>query len=362
MLERGKISGIALALILMNLVGATAVVALPAVTARSALRDAWLTPVVSAVSGIVVIMLVTALGRRFPDKSLMEYTQDILGSWPGKAVGVLYLFFFFQSTGVIIREFGELLSATIMPRTPILLFSTTIVLLAAYSVRSGLEVIGRLSELLLPWVLILYYVIILLGLQKADFSRLLPMLENGFAPVLLGSLTPLGWMGEVLLLGMILPYLSKPHQGRKIGIWSVIILGFLLVVDEIANITVFGQEVARLKYPTFMIPSEILLGGFLRIDALFVLLWTAGLLTKLAIFYYVSVLGTAQLCNLRDYKPIVLPIGVILTAFSILSFQNAAEIPTHITKGFPPFAYLFEWALPLALLLIAIIRGAKPKY
>lgn len=362
MLERGKISGIALALILINLVGATAVVSLPAVTAKSALRDAWLTPVVSAVSGIFVILLVTALGRRFPGKSLIEYTQDILGSWPGKAVGLLYLFFFFNSSGVITREFGELLSATVMPRTPILIFNTVIVLLAAYSVRSGLEVLARLSELLLPWVITLYTVIILLGLQKADFSRLLPVLENGFAPVLLGSLTPLGWVGEVLLLGMILPYLSKPHQGRKIGIWSVVILGVLLVIDEIANITIFGREVTRLKYPTFMIPSEILLGGFLRIDALFVILWTAGLLTKLAIFYYVTVLGTAQLLKLKDYKPIVLPVGVIITALSILSFQNAVEIPPHITKDFPAFAYFYEWLIPLLLLLIAIIRGAKPKY
>lgn len=362
MLERGKISGIALALILINLVGATAVVALPAVTAKSALRDAWLTPVVSAFSGIFVILLVTALGRRFPGKSLIEYTQDILGSWPGKAVGLLYLFFFFNSSGVITREFGELLSATVMPRTPILIFNTVIVLLAAYSVRSGLEVLARLSELLLPWVITLYTVIILLGLQKADFSRLLPVLENGFAPVLLGSLTPLGWVGEVLLLGMILPYLSKPHNGRKIGIWSVVSLGFLLVIDEIANITVFGREVTRLKYPTFMIPSEILLGGFLRIDALFVILWTAGLLTKLAIFYYVTVLGTAQLLKLKDYKPIVLPVGVIITALSILSFQNAVEIPIHITKHFPAFAYFYEWLIPLFLLLIAIIRGVKPKY
>ncbi|MDD4237624.1 MAG: endospore germination permease [Desulfotomaculaceae bacterium] len=362
MLEKGKIPSIALFLLLVNLVSATAIVSLPAATARFAGRDAWLVPIISTISGIIVILLVTALGRRFPGKSLIEYTQDILGGWLGKTVGVFYLFFFIQTSGVIIREFGELLGTLVMPRTPIVVFCTVIVLLAAYSVRSGLEVIGRLAELILPLATIFYIAVFLTTWQKVDFSRLLPVLENGFAPVLLGSVIPLGWRGEVLLLAMLLPCLAEPRKGRMIGIWSVVLLGLLLLFNEIIIIALFGPTLNRLIFPTFIIPSEILVGGFLRVDSIMVIVWMSGILLKLAIFYYATVLGTAQLLNLKDYKPVVLPIGVILTAFSILSFENYVEIPAHVIKGFPGWAYLFEWVIPLALLLIAVIRGFKPKY
>lgn len=362
MLEKGKISGVALVFMLMNLVGATAVVFLPAITAKFAKQDAWMAAAISTIPGILVILIVTELGRRFPGKTIMEYLQILLGNWIGKAVGVLYLFFFLHTNGVIIREFGELLVTMMMTRTPIIVIHTVFIALAAYAVRSSLEVLGRLLELTYPWVLILYAAILLFALQKAEFHRLLPMLENGFKPILLGSVTPSGWRGEVVLLVMLLPYLAEPSKGRKLGIRAVIIIGVILVANAAINTAIFGPEVARLVFPTFTISSKLLVGGFLRVDVIIIINWLAGMLTKISIFYYAAVLGTAQLLNLKDYKPVVLPIGVILTALSILVVENSVEIPAYFTSGYPPFAYLFEWVIPLILLMIAMARGFKKKY
>ena len=230
-----------------------------------------------------------------------------------------------------------------MPRTPILIFHISIVLLAAYSIRSGLEVIGRLSELILPWVIILYVTVILFSLQTADFQRLLPVLENGFSPVLLGSVVTFGWWGEVVVLAMLLPYLAVPRKGKTIGVWSVLLLSFILIFDAVINTALFGPEAARTVFPSFMILSEVLVGGFLRIDAVFVIFWMSGILVKLAIFYYAAVLGTAQLLNLSDYRPVVLPIGVIQTAFSILLFKNSVEIDALRIEAFP--VSLYFWLL-----------------
>lgn len=362
LLEKGKISGVALVFMLINLVGATAVVFLPAITAKFAKQDAWLAAAASTIPGILVILLVTALGRRFPGKTIMEYLPSILGNWLGKAVGVLYLFFFLHTNGIIIREFGELIGTMLMPYTPIIVIHAVFVTLAAYAIRSGLEVLGRLLELTIPWVLILSISILLFGLQKAEFSRLLPVLENGFKPILMASITPSAWRGEVVLLAMLLPYLAEPRKGRKWGIWAVIILGAFLIIDAAINTAIFGPEAARLVFPTFTIASTVLIGGFLRVDVILIIIWLASMLTKIAAFYYVAVLGTAQLLSLKDYKPVVLPIGVILTALSLLVVENSVGIPAYVTSGFPPFAYLFEWVTPLALLLIAMARGFKKKY
>lgn len=53
----------------MNVVGATAVVFLPAIAAKFAGRDAWMTAVIATFPGVLVILLVTELGRRFPRKN-----------------------------------------------------------------------------------------------------------------------------------------------------------------------------------------------------------------------------------------------------------------------------------------------------
>ena len=61
MLEKGKISAFAFFLIVFNGIGATAVVFLPAMAAKYAGRDAWLTAVFPAVLGIIIVLLVILL-------------------------------------------------------------------------------------------------------------------------------------------------------------------------------------------------------------------------------------------------------------------------------------------------------------
>ena len=209
---------------LINVVGATGVVFLPSVAAKFAKQDAWMTTGISTIPGIVVVLLVTELYRKFPGKTIIEYSQFILGDWIGKVVGVLYLFFFIHTNAIIIREFSELVLSMLMPRTPLIVFHLIFVILAAYAVHSGLEVIGRVLEFTFPWVLILYTALLLFGLEVAEFNKLFPMLENGIKPVLLGSITPSAWRGKVVLLAMYLPHLAKSGNGRILGIWSMIIL------------------------------------------------------------------------------------------------------------------------------------------
>ena len=358
LLEKGKISNVALVFMLINVVGATAIVFLPAVAAQFAKQDAWMTPAIASIPGIAVILLVTELGRRFPDKTITEYLPIIMGNWVGKAIGFLYIFFFIHTNGVIIRELGELFRNMLLPNTPILIIHSTVILLAAYAIYSGLEVIARVLETIFPLIILLFIVVLLFGLQNAEFQRLLPILENGFSPVLMGSVTPSAWRGEVVILAMYLPYLAEPQKGRILGFWAVILLTVFLVPDAVINTAVFGPSISRLVFPTFTIAREV--GGFL--DVILLVLWVPVMVTKITQFYYASVLGTAQLFNLKDYKPLVLPIGVILSALSILVVENSAEIPVYITTSFPPFAYFFEWGIPLVLLLVAIARGFKPKY
>ncbi len=357
MLEKGKISGLAFFFISMNIVGATAVVFLPAVAFKFAGRDAWLTAVLAIIPGIAVVLLVTDLHRRFPGKTLIEYLQIIIGQWPGKLVGILFLFFFIHTNAFVIRQSGEMLAILTMPRTPVIVFNAVLVLLAAYAVRSGLEVIARLFELLTPGITILYTLILLFGLQKAEFHNLLPVLENGLAPVLLGSLSPAAWQGEVVVLAMILPYLVKPHMGRNLAIRSAFVIGSILTAGAVVIAAVYGPMAARLVLPIFSIPSEIIVGGFLRIDVFVIIIWMAIVLLKASVLYYAAVLGTAQLLNLKDYRPVILPLGVFMTALSVLAVNNSAEILSYITFSWPPFAFLFELVIPLALLLIAVARG-----
>jgi spore germination protein KB len=195
-----------------------------------------------------------------------------------------------------------------------------------------------------------------------DFKNLFPVLENGIMPVIRASLDPIAWRGEIILLAMFLPYLARPGEAGRCAIWAVVVIGLILTGDALADTAVFGPEIARLTFPTFELVRQVSIARFLeRIDAVMVAIWMAGMFGKIALFYYAAVLGSAQLAGLKDYRPLVLPLGAILAALSYATAENTPELVEFIVKTGPPYTYVFEYIIPTALLLVAAARGQGAK-
>lgn len=74
--------------------------------------------------------------------------MDILGLWPGRLVGLLYLLFILVLASTTIRELGEIINVAFLPQTPKIIIVLIGVLLSTYIVISGLEVINRVF---CPW-------------------------------------------------------------------------------------------------------------------------------------------------------------------------------------------------------------------
>lgn len=357
LMEQGKISGRQTVYLLIALVASTALIFLPAITARDAGRDAWLAPVLSTVPGIYVALIITALGKRFSGQTLIQYLQVVLGTWPGKVVGLSYLLFFLHTNSVVLREFGEGM-ALIMVRTPIVVFMVLMLLLCAWVVRGGLEVLARVVELTYPVVILVFVVMVILAALDMDFSNLLPVLENGLKPVIKASVAPGAWRGEIILLAMFLPYLARPGEGRRSAVLAVLILGLILTFDAIASTAALGPEVSRLTFPTLSLIRDVTVSFLERIDPLVLAIWIIGIFGKIGLFYYATVLGAAQLVNLKNYQPLVFPVGVLTMALAVQSAENFTHLTVYLAGIWPLLAIIFEYIIPTVLLVAAAIRGS----
>ena len=357
MLEKGRISGFQTILLLINLVTATAVMLVPSISTSIAGRDAWLTPMVATLPAIYQALIICSLGKKFPGQTLIQYLQTVFYTWPGKALGLSYLFFFIHTNSIIVREFGELIKHTIMPQTPLVVFNVVILLLCAYAISGGLEVLARIIEIAIPYIIIMVMLLVALTAKDANLNNLLPILENGLLPVFNASLVPSAWRGEVILLAMFLPYLAKPEQAKRYAIIVQILICFLVSVNIIAMIAVLGpNSTARLSFSTYSLIRDYSIG---RSDAFVIILWVTSIFGKVSLFYYATAIGTAQLFNLKDYRNLVLPIGILLSALSTQVVQSNIELVEYLSKPFPPFAYVFEYVIPTIILVIAKVRGMK---
>ncbi|GJM76967.1 hypothetical protein HMSSN036_91830 [Paenibacillus macerans] len=114
---------------------------------------------------------------------MTEIIETVLGKWVGKIVSLLLVVSFFSAPTAVMNDLGDFMTTQLIPETPIeaiiILFGAVVLM----GVRLGVEVIARSAELLFPWFLLLYFLLVVLVAFNIDPRHLQPVLENGFPPI-----------------------------------------------------------------------------------------------------------------------------------------------------------------------------------
>ncbi|HAG06633.1 MAG: putative membrane protein, partial [Clostridia bacterium 62_21] len=238
-------------------------------------------------------------------------------------------------------------------------FCILIVAVAAYAVRNGLEVLSRFNQLFIPLVGLLA-IVFALSVKDMKIARLLPVFDAGLIHIVKGGVTPAMWLGQIVTFAMIIPYLNRPRDAHRVATLSLLLIGFFLTASILEALLIFGPNVsAAWVFPTFNAVRVVSIANFLeRLESVIVAVWVLGAFVKVGVFYYAAVLGSAQWFGLRDYRPLVAPVGVLLVALSILLWgENIVEMLYFLTEVYAPFSLLvFEVGIPLLLLIVALAR------
>jgi spore germination protein KB len=260
------------------------------------------------------------------------------------------------------RYLAEFMTSVPMPETPTLAFIIPIALLAASAARNGLEVIGRLADAVVPLTLVGVLIVLILVAKEADMKALLPILEKGWQPVALGSFLTAARFNEPLVLAMMVPSLTEPKAVLRVVTVAAAGVVAVFVSITVLVIGVFGtsQAVTRV-FPFFALVRMVNLGDVIeRIEVVHMAIWVLGIVLRTAIYFYLAVLGVAQIFGLRTYRPIVLPLAALMVVLSVWSFDSLADLLKFTSPEIlVPYLLFFTWLIPLFLLLLAIIRAKK---
>ncbi len=365
MLEGGKISGRQAVLLMVSMVLPTGFLFVASVVASQAKQDGWISILLAIAGALLIGYLAVSLGLRFPNKTLFQFPEVILGRWPGKFVALLYIWWYIHMNAEVIRQYGSFLFSALMPETTIIVFEIVIMVIAAYAVSNGLEVFSRVNEIILPLILFSVGLLTVLTAPEMNLKRLLPVFaDNGALPVIKGAVMPTAWMGEIVTIAVLIPCLNKAEEAYQVAVKATFITGLTLFTAFIADIAIFGAQVsAGWLFPGLNGTRMIHLANFLeRLDPVIMVIWVAGVLVKISVFYWAATLGAAQWLELKDYRPLVLSVGVILLALSIMVHDSILGLFTFLGTFWGPYALtLFQVGIPLLLLVAAGIRGQGVK-
>ncbi|MCZ8522592.1 MULTISPECIES: GerAB/ArcD/ProY family transporter [Paenibacillus] len=364
MLEKGRISALQMALLLYSTVLATVILQAPSIMAKHAERDMYLSPLWASFTGLLVIWMTIALHRRFPNRTVIEYSMDICGRLGGKVLGMVFLFFYLQINSLNLRQYGEFIEGSVLPRTPLLFIMGSMMLVCMFAVSGGIETVGRSAQMFVPVVVSLLMLVMLLLLPDLDILQVQPFMEKGLTPSLMGSISAQSWYSELFLMAFLLPYVSDSEKLTfRLSLYAFLGVLVTLVLTSLLSLMLFGSTVSRQLYPLMSAAEYISLAGFLQhVEALIVAIWISVMFIKISMIHYVLCLGTAQWLQLPNYRQVVIPLGLLTAVFAIWAAPNHQELAGFLGSAVPFYGLIVRVLLPLLLLAWAIAsrKGKRP--
>lgn len=347
------------------------VAVLPVLTSGESAQDAWASSLVVILGTGLIVLMIGGLGVRFKEKTVIQYSIELLGKPLGAAVSVSILSLLLHFAATDARIYAEVLISGFIPLTPLTFVVGTMVILAAITVYLGVEVIGRCADVLTPLFVLFIVLGIAAGFAAFDSRMLEPVLARGAKPVLSGALTPLGLGGKYLPLAMLIPCTTKPSRALATALVSVLLAGGVLVGLSLMVVGVLGPDLGtNAIFPFFKALRSVRVTHLLqRAEALAVVSWGFGVFIDLSMFLYCGSRGVSQLLGLKDGRFLLGPMAVVWVAYSMHAYEALLDISAfHQPRTFLPFVaatmlvpYIFLWtAYGIRTLKARRDRGRQP--
>lgn len=342
-----------------------AFITLPSLKAAPENQDVWISTALSFFIMLLLSIPTYLLWIKFPNQSIIQYSKTLLGNWVGGLIGFLIICFIIHTISLSLSQISMFFTSAIMPETPDLFFIFSLVLCCAYAVFKGIEVLGRISEIVAPLIIISTIAALLILSKIIQLDSLLPVMEKGVFSVMQGSFYEAGNTFEVLIFAMLLPNLNDRQKGKTVFIASFLILVSLLLIISITILGIWGSNEAKsLLFPfAFTLKLAEVTDIIERVEIIYISLWTLGFFIKISLLYYLSAVGVSHLFNFKEYKHFVIPIGSIVIPLSIIMTPNIIELREFLSyKTFTLYSLVFILFIPTILLITSYIRGKGEKH
>lgn len=343
------------AIVTINIIGLL-VLSLPRIAAEIAGVDGVLVTFLSGILSLLMASIIILLCKRFPNLTIIEFSQIILGKFLGRLFGAAFTLYSLMVASVILRGFADAMKVLLLPRTPLEFIMITMLLVTLYSVQGGISSIAKISEIFLSPILIVIGLLILFNLNDVDMFRFRSIFSNGLKPIIIGIPSV-----YITYLGYEVIYFLFPFTKNKGKLFKYSAAGFIapiFIYTSLVFVTIGisgAKTTAKLVYPTIQLARRIVFpGSFIeRFDIFFIIFWILAVFTTINIYLYMASISVTRLIGLRNYKPFAFMLGPFVYIIAILP-QNIIQI--NLLSNAANYAGILMIFTSIPILLISVIR------
>lgn len=334
----------------------------PSSVTAVARQDAWIACLVGVFIGIVILCMLNLLTKLYPRLNLVQMMEAIFGKWLGKSLALIVVVsLFLTGPTPALYYTGNFITTQIMPETPTQAINILFIVVIIMGARLGLETIARSSELMFFPFIILFISFVILILNQTQTDNILPVMDNGMRPIWSASLD---FMATVLLPHITLlifhsSAVNKPKEARRALLIGSATGGMAITLIVTLSILVFGPDIITSSmYPSYLLAQKINIGNFLqRIEVIMGIMWYTTLFIRIAIYILFTAISLTYIFNLRNYRPLVMPLGMILVSLSEIAYPNVSFQQSWDSTTWVSYTVVLSVFLPIVMLLTYMIRN-----
>lgn len=320
-------------------------------------KDAWLACIIATIASMFLGVVLVSLNNLHTDKQIFEVIECVLGKVIGKIIIVCYLFYGFITAPLIIRDIGEFLRISVLNNTPLEISMLLIVFLGVYVLKGGLEVLGLWCRLFMGPLVVIFLLVMLSVIPQMDLINILPIANQPMGTIFEGVyeafLFPLG---ESVIFMTFLISTKDTERNYKRLLKPLILSGIVVSAISLTNILILGIGIASATYfPTLAVLRISDIGLFLkRLEILIALVFIMGTFVKVTLYLFFLAKGFQTFFNLKDYRELTTPIGILTVLLSTIMFKSAKEFFEWDNQIWPFIGLVFQTIIPLIILIIGI--------
>jgi len=328
---------------------------------NQAKQDSWIAIIIAISWSIILFLMFSRILSLYPGKDLFDILQIVMGKFIGKIISIIMIWFAFHSGTLVLRILSEFTNILVFPDTPVVMPMLFFTILLMWSLKAGIEVLGRWAEFF-SWIVIPIVLIVpLLSISQMDISRLKPILSNGVATLLEGAFSSFTFpFGQIVIFTMVFSNISKVKNYKKTFIVGLFVGGGLILLTSLRNFLVLGNEtISRVYFHSTMAVSLIRLGFLQRLELTVIIVFLVCIFIKTSICIIAVCNGISKVFGFSDHKFIATPVALLMLSFSFFIYKSTMEMEFFASNIWAYYSFPFEVIIPLVIFIVAEIRSRR---
>ncbi len=361
-MKKEKITNGMILAIAVNLVYTKGIGVTQGIIARQVGNDMWIATALSILQGIILVWVTISIIRRIPQYNIIEQTEVMLGSLIAKLVAIVIFLFFVGAYATVLITYVYHIKDYFSPDSSILLPVVVGLIVGIYGTYKGIEVVSRFAIMGLMSILLFNVLIILGSLKDFDIKEILPIFTNGLGKNIEASIHyNTDWAMVTMVAAILYPLVNDQKTWFKSGVTGIVFGGLTVLIWPILETGVLSPEVTGQYIVSCMqLARAAEIGDFIhRYEMIMVALFSISLYVQIMVILYTASLTVAPVFKLKDIRPLIIPIGIILSAFGYWIIFNNVRAMTFLTYYWPPIAMSIAVGLPVLIFILGFFFKEK---